>query len=128
MQKNISYFFPLNIPKTCSFSIFFSTLYTSEIKKMYTFRYKDILLFLYSPRKFVICVSLLHFFSFTSILHKKRHAFKKGVFSAYFFLNSPLISNPRFCSSSSSAFSEINSIYLPVPMATQLTASSATIA
>ena len=73
-----------------------------------------------------LCVTLPLFFTRITFVQRKNPTSVGS--SAYFFLNNPLMSNPRFCSLSSSAVSEINSIYLPVPMATQLTASSATMA
>lgn len=80
--------------------------------------------------KIVICVSFLKIISVKNRFFQTIKEPKKGSFQGFyaFFLNRPLISNPRFSSFVSSALSEMNSMYLPVPMATQLTASSATMA
>ncbi len=130
MQKNVSYFFPSIIPKRNGLIYFFCTECTQPLSVLHFYPHKDSSSHLSFSQKFVICLSFLNFFSFDRILCKKRkHPIYKDTFRIYhFFLNRPLISKPRFSSRSSSADSEMNSIYLPVPMATQLTASSATMA
>jgi len=129
MQKNVSSFFPSIIPKRQEFPLFSPTGCTGKIEKLYFSANKR--QFRHHVRLSRICYSniILKLFFIQQHISQNQKRAQKALFSDhFFFLNRPLMSNPRFSSLSSSAVSEINSIYLPVPMATQLTASSATMA